>query len=130
VTDDGYFDERVAARYDETYNYQAAPEVIEPVLDLLEQEAHIGLGETNRVAGKERRERRMAERTPVAEQPLVDDGAGSTSWEVARERLENPEKPRTYWIATVRPVGRPHGKPIIASWIDGALYFMSGDATL
>ena len=71
----------------------------------------------------------MAERTPVAEQPLVDDSAGPTSWDVARERLENPEKPRTYWIATVRQDGRPHVMPIIASWIDGALYFISGDAT-
>ena len=71
----------------------------------------------------------MAERTPVAEQPLVDDGAGSTSWEVARERLENPEKPRTYWLATVRPDGRPHVMPLIGAWIGGAFYFISGDAS-
>lgn len=65
----------------------------------------------------------------MAEQPLTDDGAGTTAWAEARERLENPEKPRTYWIATVRPDGRPHVMPIIGAWIDGALYFLSGDAT-
>ena len=53
--DDGYFDERVAARYDETYDYQAAPEVIEPVLDLLAELAgdgralELGVG-TGRIA--------------------------------------------------------------------------------
>ncbi len=71
----------------------------------------------------------MAERTPIAEQPLVDNGATPTSWEFARERLENPEKPRTYWLSTVRPDGRPHVMPLIGAWIDGAFYFISGDAT-
>ena len=71
----------------------------------------------------------MAERTPVAEQPLVDDDAGATSWAVAAERLENPERARTYWLATVRPDGRPHVMPLIGTWIDGAFYFISGDAT-
>ena len=55
MTDDGYFDERVAARYDETYDYQAAPEVVEPVLDLLSELAgdgralELGVG-TGRIA--------------------------------------------------------------------------------
>jgi len=42
VTDDGYFHERVAARYDETYDYQGAPEVIEPVVNLLAELAGAG----------------------------------------------------------------------------------------
>jgi nitroimidazol reductase NimA-like FMN-containing flavoprotein (pyridoxamine 5'-phosphate oxidase superfamily) len=71
----------------------------------------------------------MAERTPVDEQPLLDDGAGTTSWAIAEERLENPEKPRTYWIATVRPDGRPHVMPIIGAWTGGAFYFISGGGT-
>ena len=55
MTDDGYFDERVAARYDETYDYQAAPEVVEPVVDLLAELAgdgralELGVG-TGRIA--------------------------------------------------------------------------------
>ena len=71
----------------------------------------------------------MTERTPVAEQPLTDTDAAATSWAVARQRLENPERPRTYWLATVRPDGRPHVMPIIGMWMDGALHFVSGDAT-
>lgn len=53
--DDGYFDEWVAARYDETYDYQNAPEVVEPVLDLLSELAgdgralELGVG-TGRIA--------------------------------------------------------------------------------
>ena len=52
---DGYFDERVAARYDETYDYQARPEVVEPVVALLAELAgegralELGLG-TGRIA--------------------------------------------------------------------------------
>lgn len=71
----------------------------------------------------------MTQRTPVTEQPLTDGDGGATPWTVAQERLENPERPRTYWIATVRPDGRPHVMPIIGMWMDGALYFISGDAT-
>lgn len=52
---DGYFDERVAAGYDETYAYQFAPEVVEPVVDLLAELAgdgralELGVG-TGRIA--------------------------------------------------------------------------------
>lgn len=55
MTDDGYFDERVAAQYDETYDYQAAPEVVKPVVDLLAELAgdgralELGVG-TGRIA--------------------------------------------------------------------------------
>ena len=71
----------------------------------------------------------MAERTPVAEQPMTDGDAAVTSWEVARHRLENPERARTYWLATVRTDGRPPVMPLIGTWIDGGFYFISGDAT-
>lgn len=71
----------------------------------------------------------MTGRTPVTERPLTDGDGGTTPWTVAQERLENPEKARTYWLATVRPDGRPHVMPVIGIWFDGALYFISGDAT-
>jgi SAM-dependent methyltransferase len=35
VPDDGYFDERAAARFDERYAYQAAPAVVGPTVDVL-----------------------------------------------------------------------------------------------
>jgi hypothetical protein len=50
----------------------------------------------------------MTEQTPVAAQPLTDD-ATSTDWAEVKHRLENPERGQTYWLATVRPDGRPLG---------------------
>ena len=50
-------------------------------------------------------------------------------WEKVRERLEQPETPRTSWLATVRPDGRPHLMPLITFWLDGALHFLSGRST-
>lgn len=31
-----------------------------------------------------------------------------------------------YWLTTVRADGRPHVTPLIAAWLDGALYFVTG----
>jgi hypothetical protein len=70
----------------------------------------------------------MTERGPVVEQPLVEDAA-ATPWAQARDRLANPERARTYWLATVRPDGRPHVMPVIGIWLDGAFYFITGDTT-
>ena len=44
-------------------------------------------------------------------------------WAEALERLEQAE---VYWLSTVRPDGRPHVTPLIAVWLDGALYFVTG----
>jgi len=55
VHDDGYFDEAVAARYDDTYDYQNDPAVVEPVVDFLAELAgdgralELGVG-TGRIA--------------------------------------------------------------------------------
>jgi nitroimidazol reductase NimA-like FMN-containing flavoprotein (pyridoxamine 5'-phosphate oxidase superfamily) len=70
----------------------------------------------------------MTERTPVAEQPLAGE-AVATPWAEARERLEHPEPGRTYWLATVRPDGRPHVMPLLGLWLDGAFYFITGETT-
>ena len=70
----------------------------------------------------------MTERTAVAEQPLTDE-AMATPWTEARERLERPEPGRTYWLATVHPDGRPHVMPLLGLWLDGAFYFITGEAT-
>jgi hypothetical protein len=42
------------------------------------------------------------------------------SWSVVEERLAASPN---YWLATVRPDGRPHVAPIWGVWVDGALYF-------
>lgn len=37
--------------------------------------------------------------------------------------------PRTYWLGTVRPDGRPHSAGVGALWVDGKLFFVSGPGT-
>lgn len=68
----------------------------------------------------------MADREPVAEQPYGADGGAVTPWAEARWRLEEAG---FYWLATVRPDGRPHVVPVLALWLDGALYFSAGPTT-
>ena len=69
----------------------------------------------------------MAVKARVDAQALTDRGAAP--WATAEDRLENPERPRTYWLATVRDDGRPHVMPIIGMWMEGAFYFVSGERT-
>jgi len=67
----------------------------------------------------------MPEREPTTElhQQFSSDGATATPWPEARGRLETAE---VYWLSTVRPNGRPHVTPMVAVWMDGALYFSTG----
>lgn len=69
----------------------------------------------------------MRKRDPIATQPLAAEAA--TAWRAAKERLETPERGRTYWLATVRPDGRPHVMPLLGLWLDGAFYFITGEQT-
>ena len=52
-----------------------------------------------------------------------DEGAKPTSWPEAVEALKRAE---AYFVTTVRPDGRPHQTPLIAIWLDDALYFCTG----
>ena len=70
----------------------------------------------------------MTEKGPTSEEPMVDDTT-VTPWAEARARLEKAEKYRNYWLATVRPDGRPHVMPVIGLWMDGAFYFITGEGT-
>jgi nitroimidazol reductase NimA-like FMN-containing flavoprotein (pyridoxamine 5'-phosphate oxidase superfamily) len=67
----------------------------------------------------------MASTEPVTElePPFSSDVATPTPWAEARERLEESE---VYWLSTVRPDGRPYVTPLVAVWLDGALYFCTG----
>jgi nitroimidazol reductase NimA-like FMN-containing flavoprotein (pyridoxamine 5'-phosphate oxidase superfamily) len=69
----------------------------------------------------------MTVETPVAHlgKEFSSPDATPTPWEEARERLANAE---VYWLSTVRPDGRPHVTPLIAIWLDGALYFCTGES--
>ena len=52
-----------------------------------------------------------------------DPGASPTSWADVRQALESAE---TSWVTTVRAEGRPHVTPLVAVWLDDALYFCTG----
>lgn len=69
----------------------------------------------------------MAAQNPVAElaPQFSSPDAALTPWSEARGRLEAAE---VYWLTTVRPDGRPHVTPLIAVWLEGALYFCTGES--
>jgi nitroimidazol reductase NimA-like FMN-containing flavoprotein (pyridoxamine 5'-phosphate oxidase superfamily) len=63
--------------------------------------------------------------------PIVELDAGfsaedgrSTPWATALGQLEKAE---VFWLSTVRADGRPHVTPLVAVWLDGALYFCTGE---
>ena len=45
-------------------------------------------------------------------------------WRRASKLLETA---RNYWIGTSGPGGRPHSAPVWAVWLDGVLYFSTGE---
>jgi hypothetical protein len=63
---------------------------------------------------------------PQSSQPWMFGGrAGSAelAWSWATGRLKEA---RNYWIATTRPDGRPHSRPVWGVWLDNAFYFSTG----
>ncbi|HKV30843.1 MAG TPA: pyridoxamine 5'-phosphate oxidase family protein [Candidatus Dormibacteraeota bacterium] len=70
----------------------------------------------------------MAE--PTASRPYMPgygllnaaQGTGLLPWSWAVERLT---RSHDYWVATVRPDGRPHVMPVWGIWMDDALWFSS-----
>jgi nitroimidazol reductase NimA-like FMN-containing flavoprotein (pyridoxamine 5'-phosphate oxidase superfamily) len=69
----------------------------------------------------------MAMQQPVAEKlPSNAEHAEPTPWTEALLHLENG---RFFWLATVRPDSAPHVMPVLAVWLDGALYFVAGHAS-
>jgi len=47
----------------------------------------------------------------------------------SRETVTETEAPRTYWLSTVGPDGRPHLAGVGALWVDDRFYFTSGPGT-
>jgi hypothetical protein len=68
---------------------------------------------------------------PVASRPFAPGysladavgGEGLLPWSWAVERLAAAHN---YWVASVRPDGRPHAMPVWGVWLDGALCFSTG----
>ena len=59
-------------------------------------------------------------------------GDAPIPWSRARDELEGVstnDTHKTYWLATVRPDGRPHVAGVGALWDDGKFYFTSGAGT-
>lgn len=51
------------------------------------------------------------------------DDAAPVEWSRVQAELERAE---TYWITTVRSDGRPHATPLVAVWLDDAVWFCTG----
>jgi len=62
-------------------------------------------------------------------------GSGPIPWSRALDQLPAKDAtgadaaPRTTWLSTVRPDGRPHTTGVGALWIDDRFYFTSGPRT-
>jgi general stress protein 26 len=67
----------------------------------------------------------MTQQEPIAklDPQFSSPGAAATPWDKAAAELKQAE---LFWLSTVRPDGRPHVTPLIAIWLDGALYFSTG----
>ncbi|MGK3206202.1 pyridoxamine 5'-phosphate oxidase family protein [Amycolatopsis sp. MEPSY49] len=53
-----------------------------------------------------------------------DPGTEATGWAETVQALENAQ---ISWLTTVRADGRPHVTPLVAVWLDGVLYFSTGE---
>jgi Pyridoxamine 5'-phosphate oxidase len=58
-------------------------------------------------------------------------GSAALPWSRPRDILatDTPKSDLTFFVATVRPDGRPHSAGVGAVWADDALYFVSGPGT-
>jgi len=68
----------------------------------------------------------MPSKTPIVnlEPRFSTPGASPTAWGDAVATLETA---MIYWLSTVKPNGQPHVTPLIAVWLDGAIYFCTGE---
>jgi nitroimidazol reductase NimA-like FMN-containing flavoprotein (pyridoxamine 5'-phosphate oxidase superfamily) len=64
---------------------------------------------------------------PVADLDDRFSSPGTTAipWKDAEQLLHQAD---VFWLATVRPEGRPHVVPLIAVWLDDSLYFSTGES--
>ncbi|MEU3271036.1 pyridoxamine 5'-phosphate oxidase family protein [Saccharomonospora sp. NPDC006951] len=67
-------------------------------------------------------------REPNATTNLDRYGSAELPWSRARDILDadTPKEMLTFFVATVRPDGRPHSAGVGAVWVDDALYFTGG----
>ena len=65
----------------------------------------------------------MNEPDTTLDHRFSDPGAVAAGWDETRRVLQEAQ---LSWICTVRADGRPHLTPLVAVWLDGALYFCTG----
>jgi hypothetical protein len=68
---------------------------------------------------------------PISTRNLDQYGSAELPWSLPRDILasDTPTADLTFFVATVRPNGRPHSAGVGAVWVDDALYFVSGPDT-
>lgn len=68
---------------------------------------------------------------PTATRNLDQYGSAELPWSRARDllRSKTPTTMLTFFVATVRPDGRPHATGVGAIWVDDTLYFVGGPGT-
>src|SRR5258708_28158212 len=68
---------------------------------------------------------------PISTRNLDQYGSAGLPWSRPRDILasDTPTADLTFFVATVRPDGRPHSAGVGAIWVDGALYFVGGPGT-
>jgi pyridoxamine 5'-phosphate oxidase-like protein len=68
---------------------------------------------------------------PTSTRNLDPSGSAALPWSRARDILasDTPTADLTFFVATVRPNGRPHSAGVGAVWVDDALYFVGGPGT-
>jgi len=64
-----------------------------------------------------------ADPVPELDPRFSSSDAAVTEWSEARRELEEAE---VFWLSTVRPGGGPQVTPLIALWLEEALYFCTG----
>src|SRR5262245_55024223 len=67
----------------------------------------------------------MTEPTATLDPRFSDPASTATPWTDTEQSLSNAE---IFWITTVRADGRPHVTPLVAVWLDDAIYFTTGEA--
>lgn len=67
----------------------------------------------------------MAATTSIFAEVIRPGDTRTIPWDEAAERMANAG---TFWLATIRPDGHPHLRPILAVWVDDALHFVSSSS--
>jgi nitroimidazol reductase NimA-like FMN-containing flavoprotein (pyridoxamine 5'-phosphate oxidase superfamily) len=65
----------------------------------------------------------MDEPVTTIDRRFSDPDAVATDWHETRHTLETAQ---LFWITTVRGDGRPHVTPVVAVWLENAIYFCTG----